>query len=175
MLSRDCLEAARVTVALIAWETELASPRDEPAVSAFARGIDHEPNGSSVAGCRPSGLRVVEVRFEISVYETILVGSVRSGVVVPTHAHQRRESRRRNRSTVHAPRAHTPTAHPTMNTMIPVNSSPNRSEAPLPAEHLSGEVRLDLQGGEDLRLWHVEGSTLHGRAPMHELAPRLGQ
>jgi hypothetical protein len=61
--------------------------------------------------------------------------------------------------------------------MIPVNSCPGQSEASPPAEHhrLWQRVRLDLPGLECLRLWRAGGSTLSGRAPIHELALRLAQ
>jgi hypothetical protein len=57
------METARVAVALVRWERELASSDREPLLG-VSLDLNYEPNRPRIAGCRSRGLFFPELRFE---------------------------------------------------------------------------------------------------------------
>jgi hypothetical protein len=69
VLSRNGLETTCVTVALVAWEGEVAAANRQPALAA-GLDVDDEPDGACITGCRARSLLVAELRFEPTDEET---------------------------------------------------------------------------------------------------------
>jgi hypothetical protein len=118
MVCRDRVETTRVAVAVVAGEGESGSSDDKPALGRFSRDVNNEPSSARIAGSCSCCVHVLELSFESSAHKAYLVADAAACGVTDARRHQRRESRRRRRSWVQAPRAQSPTADATAKTMI---------------------------------------------------------